>query len=88
MSSKLRRPALQALLVFLWIVVAWLGYATFDGFISFQRDSTAGYADARSRMAFDVIVTMIFTGLALSFLFAIRKLRISLAELKELEHRK
>ncbi len=85
---KLRRLALHALHAFLWIFVAWLGYATYDGFISFQRDSTAGYADARSQMAFDVIVTMIFTGLALSFLFVIGKLRMSLAKLKELEHRK
>jgi len=84
-SDKQRKRALQALQVFLWIVAIYLGYATLDCLRLLEKDSRADYANLRSLMILDVSMTIIFAGLALSFLFVIGNLRTSLAKFKKTE---
>lgn len=74
-SNRLRKRALQALHLFLWIVVIWLGYAAGDGLIHMERHSKAEYADSRSLLVIEAFLTAIFAGLAISLVFVIGSLR-------------
>jgi multisubunit Na+/H+ antiporter MnhC subunit len=73
----MHRTGLLAIQTFLWIVVTWLGYATWDGLVHLHSDS------APYLVKFDLIVTAIFVGFATFLLFLIGTVRGKLAPQKD-----
>jgi hypothetical protein len=74
--TKLHRTGLLATQTFLWVVVTWLAYATWDGLVHLHRDSTPFL------VRFDLIVTAIFVGFATFLLLLIGTVRGRLARQK------
>ena len=74
--TRLHRTGLMALQTFLWVIVSWLAYATWDGLVHLHRDSTPDLVN------FDLIVTAIFVGFATFLLLLIGTVRGKLARQK------